>query len=63
MIVRHEYKTINKILYEFEQAESSAIKVIKVLGENLVKLQNNSLFTYSYIQNNSADWQSHFQRI
>ena len=63
MIVRHEYKTINKILHEFEQAESSTIKEIKVLDENLVKLQNNSRFTYSYIQNNSADWQSHFQRI
>ena len=63
MIVRHEYKTINKILYEFEQAESSTIKEINVLGENLVKLQNNSLFTYNYIQNNSADWQSHLQRI
>ena len=63
MIVRHEYKTINKILYEFEQAASSTIKEIKVLGENLVKLQNNSLFTFNYIQNNSADWQSHLQRI
>ena len=63
MMARYEYKTINKVLYEFEQAESSTIKEIKLPGENLVKLQNNSLFTYNYIQNNSADWQSHLQRI
>ena len=55
MIVRHEYKTINKILYEFEQAESSTINEIKILGENLIKLQNNSLFTYSYIQSNNGN--------
>ena len=34
-----------------------------MLGANLEKKQYNSLFTYTYIQNNIADWQSHLQRI
>ena len=63
LIVRLEYETINKTLYEFEQCETSTLKNIRLLGANLEKKQYNSLFTYTHIQNNIADWQSHLQRI
>ena len=51
MIVRLEFETINKNLYEFENHESPTLKNIRLLGENMGKNQYNSMFTYNYIQN------------
>ena len=63
LIVRQEVESACKEKYEFEKTKDSTLREISALGIKLQEIQYNSLFTYNYIQNNSADWQSHLQRI
>ena len=50
MIVRYECKKINKTLFEFENGETPITKEIKRIGDKLLEIQNDSLFTFDYIK-------------
>ena len=63
MIVRHEYSTQNKTLFEYESEQSTTKREISRLGVKLIEIENDSLFTHEYIQQNTHDWQSHLKRI
>ena len=63
MIVRHEYKMQNKTLFEFDDDMSTTKREISRLGQKLQEIENDSLFTHDYIKKNTADWQSHLERI
>ena len=41
----------------------STLQVIRKICKKVEEDEYNSLFTYVYIKNNSADWQAHLQRI
>ena len=63
LIVRQEVESVCKENYEFDKTKDYTIRELNAVGIKLQEIQYNSLFTYNYIQNNSADWQSHLQRI
>ena len=63
LIVRLEVESQCREKYEFDSAKDSVLQEIHCLGVNLHADERNSIFRYEYIQENSADWQSHLQRI
>ena len=63
LIVRQEVESQCHEKYEFDREINSTLQVIRKIGKKVEEDQYNSLFTYDYIQKNSADWQAHLQRI
>ena len=63
LIVRQEIESQCREKYDFDQKKDSTLRDINETGKKVNETQYNSLFTYDYIQNNSADWQAHLQRI
>ena len=63
LVVRLEAESQSKKKYEFDTRKDSTLTAISDFGKKVEKIQYNSLFTYNYIQKNSADWQAHLQRI
>ena len=49
--------------YTHSERINNVFKEINDLGKKLIGIQNNSLFTHSYIENNPNDWQSHLEGI
>ena len=63
LIVRQEVESQCHEKYEFDREINPTLQVIRKIGKKVEEDQYNSLFTYDYIQKNSADWQAHLQRI
>ena len=63
LIVRQEVENQCWEKYEFDKKQSSILRDISKIGKKVRETQYNSLFTYDYIEQNSADWQAHLQRI
>ena len=63
LIVRLEVESQCREKYEFDSSKDSTLQEIHNLGVNLHADGRNSIFRYEYIQKNSADWQSHLERI
>ena len=63
LIVRLEVEFRCTERYEFDSSNNSTVSEIHNLGANLRANERNSLFTYELIQENSADWQSHLERV
>ena len=63
LIVRLQVEEEGKELFETKTTSSSTHNDIHKIGLDLHEDENNSLFTYSYIQENPHDWQSHLVRI
>ena len=63
MVVRCEYAKNNTELFEYEKTYNSCMNDIRRLGKTVEQQTTNSLFPYNFIKNNSADWQSHLERI
>ena len=63
MIVRSQYKSRNKELYEFDTEYVTCINDIQRAGKEVDKSQMNSLFEFEYIRTHSDDWQAHLERI
>ena len=63
IIVRLQVEEEGKKLFETETTDSSTFNDIHKIGIVLHEDERNSLFTYSYIQENPHDWQSHLERI
>ena len=63
LIVRQEIESQCRERYDFDQKKDSTLRDINETGKKVKETRYNSLFTYDYIQNNSADWQAHLQRI
>ena len=61
LIVRQGVESTCKSKYEFEQQKEITSREINKLGRKIYERQNNSLFTYKYIQENCLDWQSHLE--
>ena len=63
LIVRQEVESQCREKYEFDREKDSTLRGIREIGKKVEETQYNSLFTYDYIQKNSADWQAHLQSI
>ena len=61
--MRHEVENQCREKYEFDKKQSSILRDISKIAKKVRETQYNSLFTYDYIEQNSADWQAHLQRI
>ena len=63
-MIRLAYKALNEEVFEFDNDDyDSVMNEIQKIGAKVDKIQANSLFTYEYIKNNSADWQCHLERM
>ena len=63
MVVRCEYKRINKELFSHDKSFNNSQNDIQDIGKKVEEFNSNTVFTYDYIKNNSADWQCHLERI
>ena len=63
LIVRLEVESRCTERYEFDSSNNSTVSGIHNLGANLHADERNSLFTYEFIQENSADWRSHLEKV
>ena len=63
LIVRQEVESACKQKYEFDLSKDSTLNDIQRIGDNLYQNEKNSHFSCDFIHENSADWQSHLERI
>ena len=63
LIVRLEVESKCRERYEFDSGEDSSMNEINDIGLSIHAKESNSLFSYEFIQQNNADWQSHMEQI
>ena len=63
LIVRQEVESACKQKYEFDLSKGSTQNDIQKIGDKLYQNEKNSHFSFDFIHENSADWQSHLERI
>ena len=63
IVERLQYRMIDKERNKKKENIDTTINDIKKYGKHVRKIQENSFFTYDYIQNNVMDWDAHLRRI
>ena len=63
IFVRSQVEGRCQKLYKFSKKQNATFNAIATLGKEIEKSQSNTLFTYDFIKENLAEWQSHLERI